>query len=46
MEEEIKQKIAELEERINDLENNMRKVTSYAQSHKHNLGDKLPTINY
>jgi len=46
MDEEIKKKIEELEERIDDLENEMRKVVHHTQAHKHNIGDKLPTLNY
>lgn len=46
MDEETKEKIKELEERIIDLEDEMQKVVNHTQAHKHNIGDKLPTLNY
>jgi len=46
MEEDIEQRLEDAEDRINELENQMKKVINYAQTHKHNIGNKLPTVNY
>jgi len=46
MNEITKKKIEELEERIIGLEDKMQKVIHHTQAHKHNIGDKFPTLNY
>ena len=46
MDEETKEKIRELEGRIDYLESRIKKLIADCGEHKHNIGDKLPTLNY
>jgi len=46
MDEETKKEIEELKARIEYLESRIKKLATDCSEHKHNLGDKLPTLNY
>lgn len=41
-----KQRLEEAEDRIDDLESRMKKLITDCAEHKHNIGNKLPTLNY